>query len=172
MPSAHYLGKEFAPMVSRTKNIDQYRSVEKHSHRFRRRGFFSRRRSFSCRKPRTHAAAPFASSGWSASVQAGASLSRNRSSFFRRTASRAVSTRKALRPRGPTIASISRTRSWGNRIWARLVFISHIQCVLMECIIPVCGSHPQESPLPGTDFNLEEQRDFGIASCSLDKATD
>jgi hypothetical protein len=44
--------------------------------------------------------------------------------------------------------------------------------VLIECIISVCGSHPQESPLPGTDFNLEEQRDFGIASCSLDKATD
>ena len=50
-------------------------------------------------------------------------LSRKCSSFCRRTSWRAVSTKKELRPRGPTRESISRSRSSGSRTWARLVLI-------------------------------------------------
>src|SRR6266403_2087121 len=129
MPGSHQFGKPFVALVPEAKDVNQDRRVQQQLHFFARRCFFVRFLSPSCRNSRTHAAAPSASSGWSASFQAAVSLSRKRSSFFRRTASRAVSTRKALRPLGPTIESISFTRSWGSRIWARLLFIyAHSLC--------------------------------------------
>jgi hypothetical protein len=97
----------------------------------------ARRLSLSARSFRTQEAESAPNSGWSSPRHAGSSASRKRRSLRRRTSSLAVSRRNALRPRGPTIASISRRRSTGIRMCAR--------CVLFICAYILCHSRHLDS---------------------------
>src|ERR1700688_1069649 len=100
-------GQKFVSLISKANDIDHDRGIQQQIH-FLARGFLGvRRASLSRRSWRTHRAALSAGSDRSLSWPDGASSSKKRSSLVRRTASRAVSTKKALRRLGPTIESIS-----------------------------------------------------------------
>src|ERR1700675_654522 len=130
MAGPSQLGQKFVSPISKANDIDHNRGIQQQIH-FLARGFLGLRRlSLSRRSWRTHRAALAEGSDGSLSRPDGASCSKKRSSLVRRTASRAVSTRKALRRLGPTIESISLTRSCGRRTWARLLFI----CALLVCL--------------------------------------
>ncbi len=91
------------------------------------------RLSLCSRKERTHPWVPNSTnSGWSSSFQAGSSLRRNSSNLRRCNSAWAVSTKNALRPRGPTSASISRRRSSGRTTCA---LCSPISCTHCNCDI-------------------------------------
>ncbi len=102
------------------------------------------RASLSRRTRLTHAPVPASSSGWSLAAHAGLSSRRKASNRLRRNSARAVSTRKALRPRGPTSESISRTSSSGSMMCALCapMAMSHFKCA----IIPSKPSKKKRGP--------------------------
>ena len=104
------------------QHVDQNGGVQQNGHRVRFLVGFAGavRASPSLRMCLTQVAVPAASSGWSLDCHAGWARSAERPAAFRRRSSaRAVSTRKALRPRGPTAESISAMRSSGRTMCAR-----------------------------------------------------
>jgi hypothetical protein len=118
----------------------RHRRLKSSAHpRFRkpRRLLATLRPSLCRRSPRTHAPAPRANSGCRSAFHAASSHSRKRSSLRRRTSSLAVSSRNALRPRGPTSKSISRSKSFGISMCAR--------CVPFICAYQVCHPHSPQS---------------------------
>jgi len=123
-------GKQYSSLLPISERVDQYGCIQHNLRRLAHSGsrFSSRpasRALGSFRTARTHSAVPSSTkSGWSSSRQAGSSLARKANSFRRLTSLAAVSTRKLLRPRGPTSSSISLASSAGIWMWVLSVAIA------------------------------------------------
>jgi len=105
---------------------------------------------------RTHAPLPFSQFRMVLVLPSGFAAFQESQAVFRRfTASRAVSIRMRLRPRGPTNASISRSRSSGSQICARRVFICHLSvCLDSVPYLCVLNKKPPDFPHPWPQVRL------------------